>query len=155
MTAKKPLLNFILLDERWEQLVPSWQEDSTHAFEKAVIFLGKDLGHQEVSLVLMNDEEIQILNRTFRHHDTPTNVLSFSSDEKEELGDIILAFETVKREADEAGISPLHHMLHLIIHGFLHLLGYDHEEEEAAQKMEILEIQILETLSIANPYEDR
>ena len=77
-----------------------------------------------------------------------------SSKEKGELGDIILAYETVTREADEKGISPVDHTLHLIIHGFLHLLGYDHEKESDAHRMETLEIQILKILGISNPYED-
>jgi len=155
MSSQNPLLNIIFLDERWKQLTPSWQEEISRAFEKAMAILEKDLSDKEVSIVFMDDAEIQALNKTFRHQDKPTNVLSFPSEEKEELGDILLAYETVQREAVEAGLSPCHHTLHLIIHGFLHLLGYDHEKEEAAEKMESLEIQVLESLNIANPYEDR
>jgi len=93
------------------------------------------------------------LNKKFRHQDKPTDVLSFSSQEKGELGDIILAYETVMQEAKESGTPALHHTLHLIIHGFLHLLGYDHEKMEEAEHMEHLEIQILKALNIKNPYE--
>ena len=114
----------------------------------------EDFSQKEVSVVLTTDEEVHALNKTFRHQDKVTNVLSFPSDEKAELGDIILAYETVLKEAQELGISTLHHTLHLIIHGFLHLLGYDHEKENEAQQMESMEIQILEGLNIANPYED-
>jgi len=150
-----PLLNFILLDERWKKLVPSWQEEASLALEKTVTFLEKDFSKKEVSIVLTDDKHVQDLNKTFRHWDKPTNVLSFPSEEESELGDIILAYETVRQEALEASLSPLHHMIHLIIHGFLHLLGYDHEKEEDAHKMETLEIQILQSLSIDNPYEER
>ncbi len=73
---------------------------------------------------------------------------------EDELGDIILAYETVLREAKEKDIPFLDHTIHLIIHGFLHLLGYDHEDEKDAEKMEILEIEILEKLNIENPYEE-
>lgn len=155
MTSRKPLLNVIFFDERWKQFPPSWQDDIQDAFEKTASILHEDFSGQEVSIVLTDDQKMQALNKEFRHQDKPTNVLSFPSEEKEELGDIILAYETVHKEASEAEIFPLHHTLHLIVHGFLHLLGYDHDTEEAAQEMETLEIQILETLNISNPYEDR
>ncbi|MDK3160096.1 rRNA maturation RNase YbeY [Kamptonema cortianum] len=117
--------------------------------------MSEDFSQREVSVVLTTDEEVHTLNKTFRHQDKATNVLSFPSDEKPELGDIILAYETVLKEAKELGISTLHHTLHLIIHGFLHLLGYDHEADHEAEEMESLEIQILKTLNIQNPYEDK
>ena len=154
MTAKKPIINFILLEKRWEKCIPSWQVEIPYALEKTAEALGKDFSELEVSVVLADDKEVQTLNKTFRHKDKPTNVLSFPSDEKEELGDIILAFETIMREAIDAEISPLHHTIHLIVHGFLHLLGYDHENENEAHHMESMEIQILKALNISNPYED-
>ena len=109
----------------------------------------------ELSVVLSNDAEVQKLNKTYRHQDKPTNVLSFSSDAEGELGDIILAYETVVKEAEKSRIFPLDHTTHLIIHGFLHLLGYDHESEDDALIMEAMEIHILKTLNIDNPYEDK
>jgi len=154
MNAKKPIINFILLEKLWTKFIPSWQEEIPNALEKTAEILGQDFSENEVSVVLTNDQEIQDLNKAFRHKDNPTNVLSFPSEEEGELGDIILAYETIKQEAEEAGISPLHHTIHLIIHGFLHLLGYDHEKENEAQQMENMEIQILKDLNIANPYED-
>ena len=132
----------------------SWEEIIPQSLEKIAEVLDKDFSFQEVSVVLSNDQEVQYLNKTFRHKDNPTNVLSFPSKEEGELGDIILAYETIKWEAEEAGVSPLHHTIHLIIHGFLHLLGYDHEKENEAQQMENMEIQILKDLNIDNPYED-
>ena len=155
MKSQTPVLNFIVHDERWVALIPHWQEEVASALEKTAQKLNKDFSPQEVNIVLTDDAEIQALNKTFRKLDKPTNVLSFPSGDEESLGDIVLAYETVVREAIQDATSPLHHTLHLIIHGFLHLLGYDHDAEEEAQEMEGLEIQILSTLNIANPYEEK
>ena len=152
MKTKKPILNYILIDERWDQFSLSWEDIISQTLEKAAEVLNKNFSSREVSVVLSNDEEVQNLNKTFRHKDSPTNVLSFPSEMPEELGDIILAYETVSREAKEENISLLDHALHLIIHGFLHLLGYDHEEEHDAEIMENMEIEILKALHIKNPY---
>ncbi|MBX9620758.1 MAG: rRNA maturation RNase YbeY [Alphaproteobacteria bacterium] len=155
MSAKKPIINFIILEKRWKTVSPLLEDEITLALEKTSRALREDFSKREVSVVLTTDEEVHALNKTFRHQDKATNVLSFPSDEKAELGDIILAYETVLKEAQELGISTFHHTLHLIIHGFLHLLGYDHEAEHEAEKMESLEIRILQTLNIQNPYEDQ
>ena len=155
MSAKKPIINFILSEKSWETVSPLLEEEITFALEKTSRALEEDFSQREVSVVLTTDEEVHALNKTFRHQDKATNVLSFPSDEKAELGDIILAYETVLKEAQELGISALHHTLHLIVHGFLHLLGYDHETEHEAEEMESLEIKILQTLNIENPYEDK
>jgi probable rRNA maturation factor len=154
MSAKKPILNFILLDKRWTKLLPSWKEEISCSLDVAVEVLKQDFSDLEVSVVLADDKAVRELNKTYRHKDKPTNVLSFPSEETGEVGDIILAYETVKKEAEETGISFLHHTLHLIVHGFLHLLGYNHEEDEGAHHMETMEIQILKKLGISNPYED-
>lgn len=154
MNVKKPIVNLILLNEAWTKIDPSWKEEISYAFEKAAETLDKDFSESEVSVVLADDTELQSLNQTYRHKNTPTNVLSFPSEEEGELGDIILSLETILKEAEEREIPPLHHTLHLIIHGFLHLLGYDHEEEHEAQKMENMETNILNRLNICNPYED-
>ena len=155
MKSKTPVLNFIVHDERWIALIPNWQEEIASALEKTAEDLHKDFSHQEATIVLTDDAEIQALNKTFRNLDKPTNVLSFPSGDEESLGDIVLAYETVVQEATQDALSPLHHTLHLIIHGFLHLLGYDDDSEEKAQEMESLEIRILRTLNVANPYEER
>ncbi|MDI9640959.1 rRNA maturation RNase YbeY [Geitlerinema splendidum] len=155
MSEKKPIINFILSEKSWKTVSPLLEDEITLALEKTSRVLSEDFSQREVSVVLTTDEEVHTLNKTFRHQDKATNVLSFPSDEKPELGDIILAYETVLKEAKELGISTLHHTLHLIIHGFLHLLGYDHEADHEAEEMESLEIQILKTLNIQNPYEDK
>ena len=129
---------------------------------KALAFIAVDQVMQELetpklgelSLAFINDAEIQTLNRDYRGKDTPTNVLSFPDNGPAPLlGDIVLAFETIQREAAEKSVSLHHHLSHLIIHGFLHLQGYDHETEAAATQMEALEIKALAALNIDNPYE--
>ncbi len=119
----------------------------------------------EVSILAANDDRISGLNEEFRGKPVPTNVLSWPSEDlagapgeapkpprDPEIGDIALAYETCAREATEFGRTLHNHVTHLIVHGFLHLLGYDHENDEDATVMEGLEIQALETLGIENPY---
>ena len=114
--------------------------------------------HGELSVALVSDTQIQTLNRDYRDMDKPTNVLSFPATNTFEspaplLGDIVLAFETVMREAEEKSITLDAHLSHLVIHGFLHLQGYEHETDDEAAKMEALEITALAALKIDNPYE--
>ena len=106
----------------------------------------------ELSLVLSNDAQVQVLNKTYRDKDKPTNVLSFPQTGAL-LGDIVLARETISREAAEKKISFEAHVTHLIIHGWLHLQGFDHLTDETAAEMESIEISALATLSIDNPYQ--
>lgn len=107
----------------------------------------------EVSVVLADNDFVQNLNREYRGKDKPTNVLSFPQDPPM-LGDIVLAFETIAREAVEQNKDFSAHLTHLLVHGTLHLLGYDHENDQEAQEMEGLEIEILKKMGINNPYED-
>lgn len=112
----------------------------------------------ELSIALVNDDHIQRLNKDYRGKDKPTNVLSFPATNTFAgpaplLGDIVLALETVTREAGEKPTTLEAHFSHLIIHGFLHLQGYEHETDEEAAEMETLEITALAALNIDNPYE--
>jgi probable rRNA maturation factor len=123
------------------------------------VLAGFKLGDAELSLVLTDDVEIKALNSRWRGKDSPTNVLSFASDAKQPvsnaprmLGDVVLAFETVAREADEQGKPFADHTRHLIVHGVLHLLGHDHEASREAERMEKLERRILAGLGISDPY---
>jgi probable rRNA maturation factor len=112
----------------------------------------------ECNLILANDSYVQKLNREFRGKDKPTNVLSFPTPQNSltldetSIGDIFLALETIQKEALSEEKQFAHHFQHLVIHGFLHLLGYDHENESDAKIMEDLEIKTLATLGIHNPY---
>jgi len=117
----------------------------------------------ELSLMFGDDEAIKALNQQFRGINKPTNVLSFPGEEispGEEpglvpglvLGDIAFALQTLIREADLEGKLFDHHLCHLMIHGFLHLLGYDHQNDNEAEQMESLEIKALAALGIADPY---
>src|SRR5262249_22503444 len=99
---------------------------------------------------------VRLLNARDRRQDKPTNVLSYPSGERAFLGDVVLARQVVWREAHAQGKTPADHVAHLVVHGTLHLLGYDHETGEAdAERMEALERRILKGLGIADPYEER
>ncbi|MCE2927693.1 MAG: rRNA maturation RNase YbeY [Rickettsiales bacterium] len=115
----------------------------------AAAALGKQ--NAQLTIVLADDAFVQSLNHEFRGKNKPTNVLSFSGDD-DYLGDVILAFETIKREALDQKKTFRDHTAHLIVHGVLHLLGHDHDHEKKAEKMERLEIKILKKLGITNPY---
>lgn len=110
----------------------------------------------ELSVVLCDDAFIQGLNAQWRGRNTSTNVLSFPVDTGAKgpaLGDIVIAFETSAREAEEEHRTLSDHLSHLVVHGTLHLLGFDHEDDQDAEAMEGLESRTLESLGIASPYE--
>ena len=108
----------------------------------------------EVSIVLTDDSDMQELNRHWRGVDKPTNVLSFPAPQGAGamLGDIVIAYETLKRECDDEGRQFLHHLAHLTVHGFLHLVGYDHETDADADAMEALESKIMARMNMPDPY---
>ena len=125
----------------------------------------KGLGEAELAVMLTDDAGIRTLNLNWRGIDKPTNVLSFPAlaptgrggpdDAPPMLGDIAIAYETTRREADDEQKPFDHHLSHLAVHGFLHLIGYDHEGDAEAEAMETLEAEILAQLGIPNPYADR
>ncbi len=110
----------------------------------------------EVSVVLTDDTAIQALNREWRKIDKPTNVLSFpaaaSGGGARMLGDIVIAYETLTRECDEEDRVFLHHLAHLTVHGFLHLIGYDHQTDSEADEMEMLEGKVMTRMKLPDPY---
>jgi probable rRNA maturation factor len=119
----------------------------------------KVTGVAELSIVLLDDAGQQKLNRKWRGIDKPTNVLSFPQIEPFGpvaglLGDIVLARETLEREAAALEITFAHHFTHLVVHGFLHILGYDHLEDAEAAQMESLETRILAPLGVPDPYQE-
>ena len=127
--------------------------------EAAWASLGLKSATSELSVVFTDDASIQTLNAEWRDKDKPTNVLSFpafpvkaGTQPGPMLGDIVIARETVEREALEEGKPLENHLAHLIVHGFLHLLGYDHETDEEAEIMEAREREILRALAIPDPY---
>jgi len=127
------------------------------ASTKSVSSKSASTSRVELAIVLTNDSTIRALNRKWRKIDAPTNVLSFPakaarSPGVKNVGDIVIAFETTAREATAEGKKFEHHLVHLAVHGFLHLLGYDHATDRDAKKMERLEVDILARLHMPDPY---
>ncbi len=132
----------------------------TLSAQKMLEYLHKDAF--EVVIRMVDKDEIQQLNAHYRQQNKPTNVLSFASDfpaefalemgEFKTLGDVVICTEIVVQQAMEQGKSFENHLTHLVLHGVLHLLGYDHERTDEALEMERLEIKILQTLGVKNPY---
>lgn len=142
-----------------------WQNEETlrqlvdGVLQATLLELGFDNIDSELSLVFTNDADIREINAKWRHIDKPTNVLSFPAfalqpgqEPGEILGDIVIARETVEREAAEEDKSFEDHLSHLVVHGLLHLMGYDHQNDDEAEQMEALERKILASLGISDPY---
>ncbi len=162
---QSPYIDISIQDPEWEVMTDIQNIIETTAITALTsailpkIAQDRDL---EISIVLANDDLVQVLNREYREKDKPTNVLTFANLDGDidtlptegplNLGDIILSYQTLEREAKEQGKFPLDHIRHLTTHGILHLLGYDHQTDEEANDMETLEIRILEQLGIQNPY---
>jgi len=145
-----------VLDRRWLATLRTARAICRRAAQAALDGSGKRLpDHISVAIALDSDATLHRLNRTYRGYDKPTNVLSFpaAKGDRQSLGDIVLARQTVLREAREQGKRPADHLTHLVMHGVLHLLGYDHElGERQARRMEKLETRLLADLGIADPY---
>lgn len=141
------------IDEpRWRDALPDLEKMAQETVVKTLAVAEASLAN-EISLRFTNDMQIRELNSRYRNKDKPTNVLSFPQEEEGLLGDVVLAFETVEREALEQNKSFADHARHLLVHGVLHLLGHDHEKDEEAERMEALEITVLKLLGVKNPYE--
>jgi len=152
-----PEIDFDVQSRLWDQ-VPEAEETVRTAIAAAAAF---EPAAGEMSVILTDDASIRALNRDWRKLDKPTNVLSFPAATPKIagvpalLGDVVVAYETLAREAAEEDKPILHHLAHLVVHGYLHLLGYDHETDSEADAMEGLERQILAHLNIADPYRAR
>ncbi len=156
-----------VLDHNWWAEFPSVENLSRDAamatFKRA---LPEGFADCEISLVLADDNRVQALNRDYRGRDTATNVLAFANIDMSDaisphgaqqpgpmlLGDVVLARQTLLREAAEQQKSPADHLCHLVVHGVLHLLGFDHHCADDAKRMESLEALILADLGVADPY---
>lgn len=122
--------------------------------------VGKLREDSELTIRIVDESEIERLNSTYRHKVGATNVLSFPFDAPAEvkiplLGDIVICAPVVRREANEQSKSADAHWAHMVVHGTLHLLGFDHNQEREAQEMEEMETRILSDLGFENPYESR
>lgn len=146
------MIDVIIEDSGWETALPDAEAISSACYAAAAEFEPRISG--EIALLLTNDEALQALNAQFRGKNKPTNVLSFPSGEEAFLGDIAIALETCRKEAAEKNIAMRDHAAHLITHGILHLIGYDHEQDDEAEAMENREADILKSLGIADPYAD-
>ena len=145
-----------------DALLNSFQRTAPKIFDD--ILAAHDSPPASVSLCLCDDFQMQQINSQYRQIDKSTNVLSFPAYDMPShrlyqgtqalLGDIVIAAETVTREAESMQIPVTDHLMHLFVHGMLHLFGYDHIDNDMAEKMELLEIRFLANVGIANPYQD-
>ena len=157
-----PTVDLLIESTQWEAL-PTAEAIIRAAIAGAAKARPVQINGAEVSVLLCDDAAIAFLNARWRGHEGPTNVLSFPTPHGEgdpcgvdrpiPLGDIAIAFETTAREAADHGKALPDHLAHLAIHGFLHLLGYDHQIEDEAERMERLERDILAEIGIPDPYD--
>ena len=146
--ANPTTVSIVLLDPAWLKVLPGAERLVRKAARAAV---GNRV--RSLTIALADDRRVRALNARDRKKDKPTNVLSYPSGERAFLGDVVLARQTVWREARQQHKTPSAHISHLVVHGTLHLLGYDHETGDAdAERMEALERRILKRLGIADPY---
>lgn len=152
---KAPVVDIVAESDLWTAH-PDVENVVRKAIEAAAAFENRP---GEVAVMLTDDVTIQRINAQWRGMDKPTNVLSFPASgpaaQDGHLGDIAIAFETVAYEAETENKTFYDHLAHLAIHGYLHLIGFDHETDEEACRMESLETRILSSLAIADPYSDR
>ncbi|WP_297735881.1 rRNA maturation RNase YbeY [uncultured Maricaulis sp.] len=147
-------VDLIVEDDAWSSL-----EGKTRLVEEAITAACRELPEREpgvVAILLAGDDAIAVMNAQFRGKTGPTNVLSFPAGEHTDnhLGDIALAHGVIAREAQARGIALGDHLRHLVIHGFLHLQGYDHQADDEASVMEAIERRALAHLGVTDPYEN-
>jgi probable rRNA maturation factor len=159
-----PVTEILVVAEVW-RTEPDVEAIIQRAIAVAAEVANADVGEAELAVLLTDDPGIQRLNSDWRGIDKPTNVLSFpatpstgsssNEDAPRLLGDIAIAYQTTRREAADEQKPFDHHLSHLAVHGFLHLMGYDHDRDDRADAMETLEQAILAQLGIPDPYADR
>lgn len=151
------VIDIVINDDQWNASSVPVSQIITRSLQKAHEVIATDAKPTTIGVVLSNNKEVQRLNLEWRNKDKPTNVLSFEGpgitpEGGRMLGDIVLAYQVIMDEAAEQSKRFEHHLAHLLIHGYLHLQGMDHEEEAQAIEMERIEIAILHKLGIKNPY---
>lgn len=144
-------ITLVIEDARWRKL-RGLQARLKRAVGEA-LHQAKARDAASLTLLLAGDARVKSLNHDFRGKNVPTNVLSFPSAREDYLGDVAIAYGVTAREAKASGKDLQDHAVHLAVHGVLHLLGFDHVTQRQAKVMEPLEVKILKTLQIANPYE--
>ena len=159
-----PMTEVLVVADCWRD-EPEADAVIQRAIAAAAEAVDADVADTEIAVMLTDDAGIRTLNGNWRGIDKPTNVLSFPAlpptgpggpdDAPRMLGDIAIAYETTRKEADDEQKPFDHHLSHLAIHGFLHLIGYDHEKDDDAEIMEALEQEVLTQLGIPDPYADR
>ncbi len=158
-----PITEVLVVADCW-QTEPDAEAVIQRAVTAAAEIVNADTGEAEIAVMLTDDAGMRTLNSNWRGIDKPTNVLSFPAlpaspggpdDAPRMLGDIAIAYQTTRKEADDEQKPFDHHLSHLAVHGFLHLIGYDHEKDDDAEAMETLEQEILAHLGIPDPYADR
>ena len=159
-----PETEVLIVAECWA-IEPDTEAIVHRAIEAAAAMVEADTGDAELAVMLTDDSGIRTLNKNWRGQDKPTNVLSFPAlqptgkpslgDAPRMLGDIAIAYQTTRSEADDEQKPFDHHLSHLAVNGFLHLIGHDHEKDDEAEAMEALEREILAQLGIPDPYADR
>lgn len=171
MTKTLMVDNQLLIeDARWHDVIVaglSLQDFVDRTIDQSIFWLSTHKNHSwpevplELSSLFTDDQSVQAINKQWRQIDQPTNVLSFPTKQLKPgecplvlIGDLIFALETIESEAKQMDISFDAHLTHLLIHGFLHLLGYDHIEDEDVQVMESIETSILTSIGLSNPYQD-
>lgn len=138
----------------WDSKIKNLQKYSEKIINTCFKIAGHKILHgMEINLILTDDKNIQKINKLYRKQNKPTNVISFETGDNLLLGDIFMSYDTLVREVKEQNLSFTDHFTHLLCHGTLHLLGYDHIVDNDAEIMENLEIKILQKFKIANPYE--
>lgn len=139
-----------------EREAGDWADDAETLARGAAeaVLAYEHLTGRGLTLLLTDDGSVRALNAQFRGQDKPTNVLSFPAppNPEQHLGDVALAYETCAREAAEQGKPLSHHLQHLVAHGVLHLLGYDHMSDPEAEEMEAIERTVLASLGVPDPY---
>lgn len=146
-------VEIVILHAPWRRSLNDAAKLARQAVRAALAGAGHKGESRSIAIALGDDELLQQLNRRYRGKDKPTNVLSFEAGTADRLGDIALSLPVLKAEAREQGKTLKAHFQHLVVHGTLHLLGFDHEKPRLAERMEALERQVLAGLGIADPYQ--